>query len=46
MLPVKLRFIWLSIFKGEDYLEINQSVQELPVPAMCVNGSERNEHSL
>ena len=25
MLPTKFRFIWLSSFKGEDFLEINQS---------------------
>jgi hypothetical protein len=26
MLPTKFRFIWLSSFKGEDFLEIDQSV--------------------
>jgi hypothetical protein len=25
MLPTKLRFIWPSDFRGEDFLEINQS---------------------
>jgi hypothetical protein len=25
MLPTKFRFIWLSSFKGEDFLEIDQS---------------------
>jgi hypothetical protein len=25
MLPTKFRFIWLSGFRGEDFLEINQS---------------------
>jgi hypothetical protein len=25
MLPTKLLFIWLLSFRGEDYLEINQS---------------------
>ena len=25
MLPTKLRFIWLSSFRGEDFLEIDQS---------------------
>jgi hypothetical protein len=25
MLPTKFRFIWLSSFKGEDLLEIDQS---------------------
>ena len=24
MLPTKFRFIWLSSFKGEDFLEIDQ----------------------
>jgi hypothetical protein len=25
MLPTKFRFIWQSCFRGEDFLEINQS---------------------
>jgi hypothetical protein len=25
MIPSKFRFIWLSSFRGEDFLEINQS---------------------
>ena len=25
MLPTKFRFIWLTSFKGEDFLEIDQS---------------------
>jgi hypothetical protein len=25
MLPIKFRFKWLSSFKGEDFLEIDQS---------------------
>jgi hypothetical protein len=25
MLPTKFRFIWPSVFRGEDFLEINQS---------------------
>jgi hypothetical protein len=25
VLPTKFRFIWLLIFRGEDYLEIDQS---------------------
>ena len=32
--------------RREDCLEINQSETKLPVAAMFVNGSERNEHSL
>jgi hypothetical protein len=49
MLPPKFRFIWLSGYRGEDFLEINQSTnqkQELPVEAIFVNGSGRNEQSL
>jgi hypothetical protein len=45
MLPTKFRFIWPRGFR-EDFLEINQSEQELPVVAMFVNGSGRNEQSL
>jgi hypothetical protein len=29
MLPTKCRFIWESGFRGEDYLEINQSETRL-----------------
>jgi hypothetical protein len=39
MLPTKFRFIWQSGFRG-DFLEINQSEQDLSVVAMFVNGSE------
>jgi hypothetical protein len=46
MLPTKFRFIWQSGFRGEDFLEINQSKQELSVAAMFVNGSELNKQSL
>ena len=46
MLPTKFQFIWLSGFRGEDVqLLINQK-QELPMAAMCVNGSRRNYQSL
>jgi uncharacterized damage-inducible protein DinB len=41
----KFRFIWLSSF-GEDFLEIDNQKQELPMAAMFVNGSGRNEQSL
>jgi len=37
---------WPHGFRGEDFLEINQSEQELPVVAMFVNGSGLNEQSL
>jgi hypothetical protein len=29
MFPTKLRFIWLSSFRGEEFLEINQSVTRI-----------------
>ena len=45
MLPTKFRFIWISGYRGEDFLEINQK-QVFPVEAMFVNGSGRNEQSL
>jgi hypothetical protein len=41
----KFRFSWPSGFK-EDFLEINQSEQELPVAVMFVNGSGQNVQSL
>jgi hypothetical protein len=44
MLATKFRFIWTSDFRGEDFLEINQS--ELPVAAMFVSESGRNEQIL
>jgi hypothetical protein len=46
MLPTKFRFIWPSGFRGEDFLKSVNQKQELPVVAMFVNGSGRNEHSL
>ena len=45
MLPTKFRFIWLSGYRGEDFLEINQK-QELLMAALFVNWSELNEQSL
>jgi len=39
------RFIWQSGFRGEDFLEIDQK-HELPVAAIFVNESSRNEQSL
>jgi hypothetical protein len=38
-------FIWQSGFRGEDFLEINQSKQELSVAVMFVNQSGQNEQS-
>ena len=43
MLPNKFRFIWPSSFRGEDLKKSANQKQELPVAAMFVNGSERNE---
>jgi hypothetical protein len=42
MLSSKFQLIWESGFRGEDFLEINQSEQEWPVVAMFVNGLGRN----
>jgi hypothetical protein len=46
MLPTKFRFIWQSGFRGEDFLEINQSETRISVAAMFVNRSELNEQYL
>jgi hypothetical protein len=46
MLPTKVRFIWPSGFRGEDFIKSANQKQELPVAAMFVNGSGRNEQSL
>jgi hypothetical protein len=46
MLSTKFRFIWLSGFRGEDFLKLANQKQELPVAAMFVNGSGQNEQSL
>jgi hypothetical protein len=45
MLPTKFRFIWPSGFR-EDVLKLAKQKQELPVAAMFLNGSGRNEQSL
>ena len=46
MLPTKFRFIYPSGFRGEDFFKSANQKQELPVAAMFVNGSGRNEQSL
>jgi hypothetical protein len=46
MLPTKVRFIWPSGFRGEDFKKSANQKQELPVAAMFNSGSGRNEHSL
>jgi hypothetical protein len=46
MIPTKFWFIWPSGFRGEHFLKSANQKQELPVAAMFVNGSGRNEQSL
>jgi hypothetical protein len=46
MLPTKLRFIWPSGFRGEDFLNSANQKQELSVADMFVNGSGQNVQSL
>ena len=46
MLPTKFRIIWLSGFRGEYFQKSTNQKQELPVAAMFVNASGRNELSL
>jgi hypothetical protein len=45
MLTTKVRFIWPSGFRG-DFFKSAYQKQELPVAAMFVNRSGRNEQSL
>jgi len=40
------QFIWPSGFRGEEFKKSANQKQELPVAAMFVNGSGRNEQSL
>ena len=46
MLPTKFQFIWESGFRGEDFLEINQTETRMACGGHLVNGSARNEQSL
>jgi hypothetical protein len=46
MFPTMFRFIWPSGFREEDFFKWTSPKQELPVVAMCVNGSGENEQSL
>ena len=46
MLPTKFRLIWPSSFRVEDLKKSANQKPELPVVAMFVNGSGRNEQSL
>ena len=43
MLPTTFRSILAKLFQSRRFLEIDQSDQELPVAAIFVNGSGRNE---
>jgi hypothetical protein len=46
MLPAKFWFIWPSGCRGEGFWKSTNQKQELPVAAMFVNESGRNEQSL
>ena len=46
MLPTKFQFIWPRGFRGEDLKKSTNQKQELPVVAMFVYESGRNEQSL
>ena len=46
MIPTKFCLIWPSGFRGKDFLETDQSEKELPVAAMIVFRSGRNEKYL
>jgi hypothetical protein len=46
MLPTNFRLIWQSSFRGEDLKKSANQKQELPIAAMFINGSGRNEQSL
>jgi hypothetical protein len=45
MLLTKFQFILPRGFRGEDFLEIDQSDTRIACAAMFVNGSGRNEQS-
>jgi hypothetical protein len=46
MLPAKFGSIWPSSFRGEDFFNISQQKQELPLAAIFVGGMGRNEETL
>jgi hypothetical protein len=46
MLPTMFRFIWPCGYKGEDFLEIDQSETRMPVATMFVNETGRYVRSL
>jgi hypothetical protein len=45
MFPTKFRFNWLRSFREEDFKKSTDQKQELPVVAMFVNESGRNDFS-
>jgi hypothetical protein len=46
MLPAKLRSIWPSCLRGEDFFNINQSEKKKILAAMFVGRMEPNEEAL
>jgi hypothetical protein len=46
MFPTRFLFLWRSGFRGEDLKKSANQKQKLPVVAMVVHGSGRNEQSL
>jgi hypothetical protein len=46
MIPIKFQFIWLSSFRGEDFLKSANQKQESPEVAMFNSESGQNEQSL
>jgi hypothetical protein len=46
MLPTKFRITWPSGFREEEFKKSANQKQELPVVAIFVNRSGRNEQSL
>ena len=46
MLPTTFRFIWPSCFRVEDFQKLTNQKQKLPVAAIFINGSGRNEQSV
>ena len=46
MIPTKFGFIWQSGYRGQDFQKSTNQKQELPMAAIFVNGSGRNEQYL
>jgi hypothetical protein len=46
MLPTKFRFIWPNSFRGEDFLEINESETRTTCGGHAFYGSGRNQQPL